>query len=257
MRKKLLFFLLFSVTIAHAQYDKRLRITHQFNTDIILSDLAKSKGRFTEIGPVGTGFGGGGGIGLPLYKNLIFTFSFHYEDYRVDTARIISIYKDKYKDDNFYTEVYGRPRFAIGMPSFGFSYRIVLKSFELEPYFRASIGFPQAYSNIDIKRKMKNDHYYENYKITARNDGFFFPNIGAHFNMPIFKWCYGVISAGYGWGKFKMRMTERKTDFWGSEQETNYNTINYNYSAVQLQAGIQVRMGKIPKKPSETDDTKH
>jgi hypothetical protein len=257
MRKIFLLCLLFVTTIVHAQYDKRLRLTHQFNTDIILSDLAKGKGKTTEIGPVGTGFGGGGAIGLAIWKNWILTLSVHNEEYRVDSASVISIYQDRYRDDNFYTEVYGRPRFSMVVPSLSVSYRILLGSFEVEPYFRASIGNPNVYSNIEVRRKMKNDHYYENYKIAANGKGFFLPNAGAHFNIPIFKWCYGVISTGYGWGKFEMRMTERKTDFWGSERVTRYNTIRHAYSAIQLQASIQVRLGKFPKKPSATDDTKH
>jgi hypothetical protein len=259
MRKLILLLLLFVHIIAQAQYsyDKRFCVLSKFNTSIPLSDFSTASGKQSEIGPMRMSSGGGFSVGVPVYKGLVFSFSLQYEAYPVNKSAILQIYKDRYNDSKYYTNVLGSPRFQTACPALELSYRIRIRSMELEPYFRAGLGYAQVQSNIKIERKLQNDHYKETYDILPDETSFFFPNIGANFNVPIFKWFYGVVSTGYGFGKFDMNMTEYKKDYWGSETKNKYVAVQQKISAIQFQVGLQLRMGHYPKNPSKTDETKH
>lgn len=243
---------------AQPEIDKRWRIGSKFSCSYPLGDFSIKSSKQNEIGPFRAGYGGGFAIGKSIYKNVFLSFSFNYESFGVDSGRILQIYKDRYiPDAKFYTEVTGSPRFEMGSAALELSYRFVVSPFEIEPFFRAGIGFPQVHSNIYINKKMVNDHYTETIRILPESTDFLYSSVGTYVNIPISPWFYGFVSGGYSWGNFVMGMTEEKKDFWGSQTETTYTTIYQRVSAVQLQAGFQIRLGKIPKKHIETDEAKH
>lgn len=137
------------------------------------------------------------------------------------------------------------------------SSRFDISSLEVEPYIRPGMGIAQNMSRIYVQRKMKNSNYEETYNVTSeKRPPFLYLAAGTHVNYPVFGWLYAVVSAGYSYGKFDIGIQEVKTDFLGKKAISEYQ-ISQEVSAIQLEAGVQIRIGKSPKKHIETDGTKH
>ncbi len=234
--------------------DKRFCAMAKFNFSIADGDIANTA---SEVSPIKYGFGGGFFLSKPIYKGLTIGFALQQEDFKLDRNRAKAFYEAKYADEHFYNDISDTRMLSVFSMVLDVSYRLSLKTVEIEPYIRGGLAAAQNMSHVFVERKMKNSNYNEDLIIESENStNFLYLGAGSRISYPIFKWLYAVGSVGYSYGKFNIGIQETKKDFIEVKTERNYQ-VSQVVSVTQMEFGFQFRAGRSPKNDSKTDETKH
>lgn len=192
------------------------------------------------------------GVGMNLtvlarvYKNLHVGVYLQVENFWLDRGRISDQLRQHFEEPGYYVSA-TVPTQSMTITTGGveFSYKFRNPFGEIEPYLTIGIGgIAPGYTGAIIHRKKMNDNYSVDINIDVTpNSTFFYPGIGARFNKKIYKPFYFTCGLQYNYGITGYRLDYLTTDYLNTSSISSAN-YNQTVSSLQIQAGIQIRVGK-------------